>query len=226
MRDSRLERVPIDKVRLAENYPFDAYEDYALNDLIEEIRMNGVITPVLLRVAGDGFEIIDGRARFLAAKEVGEDLIAAVIIDCSDEEIIELIAHTTMIYQRTFHDMRYSQQARIIARYYESLKKQGLRSDLIYRAQHGEDRMYYELLKEVRDEQGKYFGTSWASFGRKFAVYDVSDIVAKKYNLSGRTLARFRWLDKLTDGLIKLFEAGTIGFVAAVELSFIGEVQQ
>jgi ParB-like chromosome segregation protein Spo0J len=175
MQDSRLERVPIEKIFLAENYPFDAYEDYALQDLIEEIRMNSVIMPVLLRVAGDGFEIIDGRARFLAAKEVGDELIDAKIIDCSDEEIIELIAHTTIIYQRTLRDMRYSQQARIIARYYESLKKQGLRSDLLYRAQHGEDRMYYEILEEVRDEQGKYFGTSWASFGRKYAAnYDYN----------------------------------------------------
>ena len=67
MDGSRLEKIPIDKIYLAENYPFEAYEDYELTDLIEEIRENGVIAPVIVRETGAGFEIIDGRARFLAA---------------------------------------------------------------------------------------------------------------------------------------------------------------
>ena len=70
--NSRLEKIRIDKITLAINYPFEGYEDFALEDLIEEVRDNGVILPILLRAAGDGYEVIDGRARFLAAKAVGE----------------------------------------------------------------------------------------------------------------------------------------------------------
>ena len=227
MDGSRLEKIPIDKIYLAENYPFEAYEDYELTDLIEEIRENGVITPVIARETDAGFEIIDGRARFLAASEAGDEVIPAVIINCSDEEALELIEYTTIIYQKSFRDMKYSQQARIIARYYGTLKKQGMRSDLIYRAQHGEDRMGYELREEVYEARKKHFNReSWAGNGIKYKSYDVKDEAAKKYRLSGRNVARYLRIDKLTNGLKNLLDDGIIGFTAAVELSFLDETQQ
>ena len=81
MDNSRLEKIPIDKIYLAESYPFEPYEDYELTDIIEEIRENGVIVPVVTRETDAGFEIIDGRARYLAAKEAGDEVIPAVIIN-------------------------------------------------------------------------------------------------------------------------------------------------
>ena len=226
MQDSRLEKIPVEKVFLAEHYPFEAYEDYELTDLIEEIRENGVIVPVVARETGAGFEIIDGRARFLAAKEVGDKFIAARIIDCSDGEAVELIEHATKIYQKSFRDMRYSQQARIIARYYETLKKQGMRNDLILRAQHGEDRMGYEIREEVTKERKKKFHYMWTVLGHKYKAYDVRDEVAKKYRLSGRSIARYLRIDKLTNGLKKYLDDEAICFTAAVELSFLNEESQ
>ena len=133
MDNSRLEKVQIDKIVLADNYPFDSHEDFAMHDLIEEIRDNGVINPVLLRSVDDGYEIIDGRARYLAAKEVGETALDAKIIECTDDEARELIAYSLKLFQRSFRDMPLTQQARMIAKYYNSIKHRGKRNDLIER---------------------------------------------------------------------------------------------
>ena len=40
MESSRLEKVRLEKISLAEGYPFETHEDFAMHDLIEEIRVS------------------------------------------------------------------------------------------------------------------------------------------------------------------------------------------
>jgi hypothetical protein len=41
MRDSKLKKLPIEKITLPTENPFGSYEDFMLNDLIENVRLNG-----------------------------------------------------------------------------------------------------------------------------------------------------------------------------------------
>ena len=227
MENARLERVQIDTIVLADNYPFESHEDFAMHDLIEEIRDNGVINPVLLRSVGDGYEIIDGRARYLAAKEVGETALDAKIIECTDDEARKLIAYSLKLFQRSFRDMPLTQQARMIAKYYNSIKRRGKRNDLIERKKIGEQVMVYDLLDEYNESRGgglKYEANK--NNGRKWRRQDVRTEAAARYGLSGRNLARYLRIDQMQDCLKGYIDDEVISFTAAVELSFLNERQQ
>lgn len=62
-----------------------------LNDLILSIEVLGVLTPLIVRKEQDGYEIIDGVHRWLAAKEAGLKTVPCIVEDIEDnEEIIRL----------------------------------------------------------------------------------------------------------------------------------------
>lgn len=54
--------------------------------LADAIRERGFLAPILVRPAGDRFEIIDGEHRFRIARELGLSLIPAVVTELSDLE--------------------------------------------------------------------------------------------------------------------------------------------
>jgi ParB family chromosome partitioning protein len=58
----------------------------AIRELAASIRERGVLQPVLLRPAGDGFQLVAGERRFLAAREAGFTTIPAIIRPLTDRE--------------------------------------------------------------------------------------------------------------------------------------------
>src|SRR5690349_12938088 len=59
-----------------------------VSDLLQSIRDNGVLEPVLVRPVGDRFELVVGSRRFKAAKAVELQKIPAVVRELTDEEAI------------------------------------------------------------------------------------------------------------------------------------------
>jgi len=69
------------------NHPFKVLDDEKMQDLVESIRMNGVLSPVLLREAEHGqYEMISGHRRMHAAKQAGLETIPAFIREMTDDE--------------------------------------------------------------------------------------------------------------------------------------------
>ncbi len=69
------------------NHPFRVVDDEKMQDLVESIKVNGVLSPVLLREAEHGrYEMISGHRRMHAAKLAGLDTIPAIIRDMTDDE--------------------------------------------------------------------------------------------------------------------------------------------
>ena len=59
---------------------FYLYEGERLDDMVESIRENGVLTPVIVRkLADDKYEMLAGHNRMAAAKLAGLDRIPAII---------------------------------------------------------------------------------------------------------------------------------------------------
>lgn len=58
----------------------------ALNELAESIGQVGVITPISVRLAPGGYELVCGERRWRAAKMAGLSKIPALIVDISDKE--------------------------------------------------------------------------------------------------------------------------------------------
>lgn len=69
------------------NHPFKVVDDDRMQDLVDSIKLNGVLSPVLLREAERGqYEMISGHRRMHAAQLAGLDTIPAIIRDMTDDE--------------------------------------------------------------------------------------------------------------------------------------------
>lgn len=69
------------------NHPFKVVDDDKMKDLVDSIKMNGVLSPVLLREAERGqYEMISGHRRMHAAQLAGLDTIPAIIRELTDDE--------------------------------------------------------------------------------------------------------------------------------------------
>src|SRR5881227_221819 len=62
----------------------------ALQELIESIRQQGIIQPLIVRQVGTRFELIAGERRWRAAQEIGLTTAPAIIRTANDLEVLEL----------------------------------------------------------------------------------------------------------------------------------------
>jgi ParB family chromosome partitioning protein len=85
-----LRDIKIDSILPNPYQPRNVWDDGELEDLAESIKAKGVIQPVIVRQAGDKFELIAGERRFRAAAMIPLDTIPAVIRMATDEEMLEL----------------------------------------------------------------------------------------------------------------------------------------
>ena len=71
------------------DHPFKVLDDDKMSELVESIRINGVLSPVLVRQDGEeSYEMISGHRRMHAAKIVGLTMIPAIVRDLTDDEAI------------------------------------------------------------------------------------------------------------------------------------------
>lgn len=70
-------------------HPFKVVDDEKMQDLVESVRENGVITPVLIRPAENNqYEMISGHRRMHAAELAGLSTIPAIVRDMTDDEAV------------------------------------------------------------------------------------------------------------------------------------------
>lgn len=70
--------------------PRQHFGEAELSELAASIRERGILQPVLLRVVGDGYELIAGERRLRAAEAAGLKEIPALVQEATDDEVMEL----------------------------------------------------------------------------------------------------------------------------------------
>jgi ParB family chromosome partitioning protein len=85
-----VQEIDLKKIRPNRLNPRLEIDIEALNELSDSIRQTGLIEPVIVRAAQDGYEIVVGERRYRAAQQAGLEKIPAVVKDLSDEQVIEL----------------------------------------------------------------------------------------------------------------------------------------
>jgi len=79
----------IEKIRPFRNHPFKVLDDDKMQDLVESIRTNGILSPVLVRPIGnDIYEMVSGHRRMHAAVLLEMDCIPAIIREMTDDEAV------------------------------------------------------------------------------------------------------------------------------------------
>jgi ParB family chromosome partitioning protein len=86
--DSGMLMLDIDRIQPS---PYQPRSDFgSLEGLVESIRENGIVQPVIVRKEGDKFELIAGERRWRAAQLAGIGKIPAVVRSVVEEKILEL----------------------------------------------------------------------------------------------------------------------------------------
>jgi ParB family chromosome partitioning protein len=81
--------LPVVSIRPNTHQPREHFDEEALAALAESIREVGVLQPVLVREAGDGFELIAGERRWRAARRVGLQTIPAIVRRADDASSLQ-----------------------------------------------------------------------------------------------------------------------------------------
>ncbi len=89
--DSGSVSLPISQVEPGLKQPRKRFDDDALQDLADSIRLHGVIQPLTVRRLSSGYyQIIAGERRWRASKLAGLTEVPAVIIEADDRKVMEL----------------------------------------------------------------------------------------------------------------------------------------
>jgi len=81
---------PIESISPNPHQPRQNFSDSEMTELANSIKEKGIIQPILVSRAKDGFQLIAGERRWRAAQKAGLDKIPAWIRDASPAEALEL----------------------------------------------------------------------------------------------------------------------------------------
>ena len=88
--ESSQEKVALDSIRPNPYQPRKLFNEEALNELAASISEHGIFQPVILKKSIHGFEIVAGERRCRAAKIAGLTEVPAIIVDFSDDQMMEI----------------------------------------------------------------------------------------------------------------------------------------
>lgn len=119
--------IEIKRIVPFQNHPFKVKDDEKMEELIESIRLQGILTPVLVRPDDtDGYEMISGHRRMHAAQHLGLETIPAIVKEMTDDE--STIAMVNANIQR--EELLPSERAFAYKMRMDALSRQGKRTDL------------------------------------------------------------------------------------------------
>ncbi len=95
----RIKQLPIAELKPYTEQPFKPYSQDKLQELADDIQLNGVLSPVIVRKIQDGYQILAGHNRTNAAKQAGLDTVPCIIKE-ADDKAAQLIMVSTNLCQR------------------------------------------------------------------------------------------------------------------------------
>jgi ParB family chromosome partitioning protein len=81
---------PVEELRPHSKQPRKSFDDAKMAELVASIREKGVIQPLVVRQAGDHYQIIAGERRWRAAQRAGLKDVPVVIQDVSEDWALEM----------------------------------------------------------------------------------------------------------------------------------------
>lgn len=82
--------IELSQIRSNPYQPRKVFDEEALNELADSIKVYGVVEPVILKKSVKGYEIVAGERRCKASKIAGLTTVPAIIKDFTDEEMMEI----------------------------------------------------------------------------------------------------------------------------------------
>lgn len=202
--DDSIMSLPISKLDQFPNSPFKIYDGKKKENLINSIKDNGIIFPIIVMPNMESrghYTILSGANRVDAYKQLGHEEINAIVKTDITEEEAMLIVIETNLFNRSIDDMLPSELAKSLALRQKALKQQGKRKDLI-------------------ETEESTSGTICQK------SEDMYQILNEEYKLSERNIRNYIRLTYLCDDLLTFIDNNVVPFSAGVELSYLKEEEQ
>ena len=116
-----ISQLPPDKLSPFEKHPYQVREDAAMDELTESIRVHGILSPLLARPKGEGYELVSGHRRRLAAQKLGLSTVPVLVREMTDDEAVVLMVDSNL--QR--ENLLPSEKAFAYKMKLEAMKRQG-----------------------------------------------------------------------------------------------------
>ena len=111
-----VKQIPCEMLIPYHNHKFEMYSGERLDDMVESIKENGVLSLIVVQPASDGqFEILIGHNRWNASKIAGLPTVPAIVKEGLSEDEAEMYVIESNLMQRSFSNLRISEQAAVIA---------------------------------------------------------------------------------------------------------------
>lgn len=87
---SGIMHINVSDIRANPNQPRKTFSSEKMNELIRSIKEKGIIEPIIVKEAGDKYELVVGERRFIAATRAGLKSVPAIIKNVSTIEQFEI----------------------------------------------------------------------------------------------------------------------------------------
>ena len=111
-----------DKLTPFEKHPYQVREDAAMDELTESIRVHGILSLLLARPKGEGYELVSGHRRRLAAQKLDLPTVPVLVREMTDDEAVILMVDSNL--QR--ENLLPSEKAFAYKMKLEAMKHQGI----------------------------------------------------------------------------------------------------
>lgn len=232
----RIEEIPLSEIDPFPDHPFKVKDDEDMENLVESIRAQGIITPAAVRKKKDGrYELISGHRRKRACEILGLPALRCEVLEISKDEA------TIMMVESNFQRSKIlpSEKAFSYKMRLEAIKSQiGRMKDNQRRGMNYAGAPVEPQLRQAQDHLMRAYGMTESevlavgtadSRKREHGVpvghltdgTKSRDIVAKTVGESQTQIQRYIRLTELIPQLLDLVDEGKIALRPAVELSYL-----
>lgn len=201
--------IGIDRIRSFKDHPFKVLDDDKMADLVERIKANGVLMPVVVRGNdGDGYEMISGHRRLHASRLAGLKKIPAFVRELSDDEATIVMVDSNI--QR--EELLPSEKAFALRMKLEAMKRKAGRPSKDSRE-----------INSSQNESNLGEGNNSSQNGRNL---ETAENIGAELGMIRNQVYRYIRLTELIPELLDLVDKKRLQFTCAVDISYFDKTIQ
>ena len=201
----------VNELKPFEEHPFKVRIDEEMDELVESIKENGVVSPIIARPHKDGgYEIISGHRRAKACEILQLEQAPVIVKDIDDDTAVILVVDSNLNRENILpSEKAFAYQMKL-----EAIKRKAGRP----------------TKEKMRNLDGKVVSTvgdeNCGQFVHNKLDPKTRDLLGVEAGESGRQVQRYIRLTNLIDPLLTMVDEKQIAMTAAVELSYLGSKEQ
>ena len=122
----KIVQIPIEQIRPYGNHPFQLYTGERLTDMVESIRQNGILMPLIVRRVDGEYELLSGHNRQNAARLARLHEVPCLVKEHLSDDVALMYVIETNLMQRSFSDLLPSEKAAVLSMRYNGMFSQGV----------------------------------------------------------------------------------------------------